>query len=171
VTIRTDEHGVRRGNAADAGAVCKTDKSPNGVSASTYRRMVSQLGAPAPLPGYNPETGEKEYDIDAVEEFNRNRQGPGSWHRDITHRTPMRHQVLADIAAGRFSVKVVDLQVKVFRDGEPFVGRANTRQFTDLQRAKMIAVSEVGGKVEPTEEGRALLEKWNAEVPAEAKAG
>lgn len=171
MSIRTDENGVRRGNAADAGAVCVTDKSPEGVGASTYRRMVSQLGAPGPLPGFNPDTGEKEYDLGKVEEFNRSRQGPGSWHRDITHRTPMRHQVLSEIASGRFTVKIENMQVRVLRDGEPFAGRANTRQFTDLQRAEMITVPPVGGKVEPTEAGRELLAKWDAETPAEAKAG
>jgi hypothetical protein len=173
VTIWTDENGVRRGNAADAGAACVTDKSPKGVSASTYRRMVSQLGAPKPLPGFNPQTGEKEYDMDAVEKFNADRKGPGAWHRDITHRTPMRHQVLSEIAAGRFTVEIQDMQVRVLRDGEPFTGtaqnRANTRQFTDLQRAKMIEVPPVGGKVVPTEEGKALLEKWNAEQAEDQK--
>lgn len=170
MAIRVDENGVRRGNAADAGALCKTEKKPNGVGASTYRRMVSQLNAPGPLPGYNPDTGEKEYDMAQVEEFNANRQGPGAWHRDITHRTPMRHQVLSEIAAGRLSVQIENMQVKLYRDGEPFTGRANTRQFSDLQRAGMITVPPVGGKVEPTQAGRELLDRWNREVPA-ANAG
>ena len=49
MTIRTDEHGVLRGNADDAGALCITEKSPHGVPGSSYRRMVSQQGAPGPL--------------------------------------------------------------------------------------------------------------------------
>lgn len=167
MTIRVDEHGVRRGNAADAGAVCKTTKSPNGVPAATYRRMVSQLGAPGPVKGRNPDTGEVEYDLGAVEQFNASRPGPGAWHHDIKHRTPMRHQVLSEVAAGRFSVVIEDMQVKVRRDGAPFTGRANTRQFTDLQRAGMIEVPATGGKVEPTDAGRELLATWDAEAPAE----
>lgn len=170
MTIWTDENGVRRGNAADAGALCVTTKSPKGVGRSTYTRMVSQLGAPAPLPGFNPTTGEKEYDLDAVEEFNRTRKGPGSWHHDISHRTPMRHQVLSEIAAGRFSVVIQDMHVQVQRDGQPFEGRANTRQFTDLRRGEMIAVPETGGKVTPTPAGAELLEQWNAEAAEEQRA-
>lgn len=171
MTIRVVD-GVRRGNAADAGAICTTSHSPSGVPASTYRRMITQLGAPGPLKGRNPDTGEVEYDLDAVAAFNASRGGPGAWHRDITHRTPMRHDVLAAVAAGRISVIIDDqMKVAIFRDGKPFEGRANTRVFTDLRRGEMIEVPQVGGEVKPTKAGAELLEKWAAEGEVPAKAG
>jgi hypothetical protein len=166
---RTDEHGVRRGNAADAGALCVTKESPKGVDAATYRRMCSQLGAPRPLTTFNPNTGEKEYDLDAVEEWNRNRPGPGAWHHDITRRTPMRHQVLAEIAAGRFTVAIEGLTVRIHRDGVLWEGRANTRVFTDLQRGDMVTVPPTGGQVTITEKAQPVLEQWNADEPAVAE--
>jgi hypothetical protein len=160
--------GVRRGNAADAGRECVTSHSPTGVPASTYTRMITQLGAPKPLPGRNPETGEVEYDLDEVAKFNANRPGPGSWHKDITHRTRMRYDLLAAVGARKLSVVIdPDLKVAVFRDGEPYDGRANTRVFTDLRRAKMIEVPQVGGDVRLTPEGEKLLAQWNAEAAAE----
>jgi hypothetical protein len=176
----TDEHGIRRGVAADAGALCITKDSPQGVDAATYRRMCSQLGAPRPIQAIdpatkqpyelrNPRTGEKEYDLNAVEEWNRTRPGPGAWHHDITRRTPMRHQVLAEIDAGRFTVTIEGLTVKIHRDGELWEGRANTRVFTDLQRGEMVAVPPVGGAVTITEKARPVLERWNADEPAVAE--
>lgn len=169
MTERIDADGVRRGNAADAGRLCVTKESPNGVDAATYRRMCSQLGAPRPLSTYNPGTGEKEYDLNAVEEWNANRPGPGAWHHDITRRTPMRHQVLAEIAAGRFTVTIESLTVKIHRDGALWEGRANTRVFTDLQRGEMISVPPVGGQVTITPKAEPVLQRWNTDEPGVAE--
>jgi hypothetical protein len=158
--------GVRRGDAADAGALCKTERSRDGVSADTYRRMISQLGAPGPLPGFNPEDGHREYDLGAVERWNAERPGQnkGSWHRDIRHRTPMRDEFLSAVAAGEVTVRLQPptLKAELFRGETPLDTRAHSKVYGEFARAEMVATPEVGGKLELTEAGRELLAEWKA---------
>jgi hypothetical protein len=63
--------------AAQAGALCVTDQSPNGVAARTYRYYVKRLGAPDTV-GRDIDTGAKLYDAEAVREWHANRPGPGA---------------------------------------------------------------------------------------------
>jgi hypothetical protein len=122
----------------------------------------------------NPLTGEKEYDLGAVADWHAHRDGPGAWHHDITHRTPMRHQLLAEVAAGKFTATIEGMQVRIYRNGALFTGearlRANTRVFSDMQRGGMLLVPETGGQVDITEKARPVLERWDAEERAEREA-
>jgi hypothetical protein len=62
--------------AAQAGALCVNDQSPNGVQARTYRYYVRRLGAPDTV-GRDTETGAKLYDAEAVLEWHASRPGRG----------------------------------------------------------------------------------------------
>lgn len=158
--------GVRRGNAADAGALCKTARRENGVGADTYRRMRSQLGAPGPLPGYNPDDGHREYDLDAVQAWNDARPGQnkGSWHRDIRHRTPLRYEFLAAVGAGEVTVRLQPrtLKAELFRGDTALDTRAHSKVYGEMARAEMVVTPEVGGQLELTDAGRELLAEWKA---------
>lgn len=94
-TVEIDGRTVRVGTFADAGRLCVTDRSPNGVSARTYQFYSSprsRLSDPAPgalqirdttdpkagLIPYRDAQGRLQVDLDAVQEWNRRRPGDGA---------------------------------------------------------------------------------------------
>lgn len=171
MAIRTNEHGVRLGSEADAGALAKTARAPQGVKPGSYQRLSAQAGAPGPYvapgtdyPSRNPETGTLEYDLDAVERWNANRKGPGSFWKEPERRTPMRAEVLTAIGAGRMSVTVQNMKAGLTLDGKPWSGRAETRVFNDFKRGGYIVTPEEVGPVRLSDTGAKLLEKWQAEA-------
>lgn len=170
MAVRVSE-GRRLGNAADAGALCRTARKPGGVEAGVYRRMVSQMGAPGPL-GYNPVNGDREYDLDAVARWNagRSKSPVGAWRRDISHRTPMRFETLRAAAAGRLSVVEDGKRRELHRDGQRWEGRVRLRMFGDLERGGLVEVADIEngvGRVQATEEGAVMLARWTREASGE----
>lgn len=67
---------AERWTATQAGAHCKTERSPDGVQARTYRYYVVRLGAPDAV-GRDTETGAKLYDPSAVMAWHAKRVGQG----------------------------------------------------------------------------------------------
>lgn len=169
-------NGVRLGTVRDAAAECVTARSPKGVSPDTYRYYRGRLGAPGPYvdPGTglqlrDGETREVMFDLDAVATWNSERVRPGSYLSDVEYRTPVRHDLLSSIGAGRVEVRVSvapTLRVDLFREGEPLVGRVIKRPFNDMHRAGLLALPEASGPVTLTEAGRALLARWDEEAAA-----
>lgn len=123
VVTLPDGRKVRAGTAADAGRLCVTDRSPNGISGAQYRWYSSQSGdgryrgtpAPGPIMVWDeslgkdvrvpdPETSGNLYDLDKVEEWNAAR--PGARRRthiqlSTLRSTPVRRRLLDAAATGR----------------------------------------------------------------------
>lgn len=55
-----------------------------GITTSTWRDYVADHRAPAPLPGYDPNTGRKTWDPDTVRTWHAHRPGQGA-RTDLTH--------------------------------------------------------------------------------------
>lgn len=67
---------AERWTATQAGAHCRTARSPNGITGHAYRYYVRRLGAPDTV-GRDTETGAKLYDPNAVMAWHAKRVGQG----------------------------------------------------------------------------------------------
>lgn len=114
-----ERDGLRLGTAADAGRLCVTDRSAEGVSGDLYRYYVREQGAPAPYQVKDPITrkltsardadGRELFDLDAVAAWNDARPGPGSRvnpGRPVKW-TALRWDLLAGARDGRLTQYIV----------------------------------------------------------------
>lgn len=173
--VRTHEDGRLLGPVAAAARLCDTERSPGGVSASTYRHMMVDLDppAPGPIPVRNPTTGKQEWDLIEVRTWHINRPEPSSWFTNTSHRTEARMKVLVAAGANQLETRIDGsaLTVELYLDGQRLEGRGNVRAFTDMHRGGAIVVPQSGGgTVALSESGQKLLAQWRAEERQEASA-
>jgi hypothetical protein len=182
---------VRVGTFADAGRLCVTDRSPNGVSGHRYREYQSGTAsfieaAPPPIMVSDPHdpTGPKvpyrdadgnlQVDLGAVAAWNRRRRGQGGWQPPTSvedlRRTPFLERLLVAARDGVLSVRP-----GVKRGWQVYVG---DEKLPPQRAGQMLsALVRVGAVEAPDPEvrerqflplaaaGRGVLTRWGANHP------
>lgn len=134
-----ERDGLRLGTAADAGPLCITDRSEEGVSGDLYRYYVREQGAPGPYQVKDPitrkpvsardEQGRELFDLDAVAAWNASRPGAGA--RVVPGRpvkwSELREVLLAGARDGRLTLNR-DGRTYLEADGEPVEQKARNLQ-------------------------------------------
>lgn len=174
-TITIDGRTVRAGTAEDAGRLCVSARSPQGLTPERYRHYYYNAGtAPGPIMVTNPAnpdgppvpardsaTGGKLFDLDAVERWNAARPGRGGWHwssvtADTLKHTEARGQLLLAARDGRLCVTDTG-HTEVDGQVQP---RRVAQSRTSLQRLGVLGEKDAQGRVPLTELGIKVLARW-----------
>lgn len=173
--VVVDGRKIRAGTAEDAGRICTSPRSPQGISGERYRQYTNRLrGAVPPGPIMHVDAsgevaalrdadGNRLYDLDAVEVWHRE-QRPGQGRRAATLRletlreTDNRRQVLTAAKAGRLRIVPELGHVTIGKTrAAPRVAQA----VTELQGLEALGRPDPEtGKVPITPAGRAVLARW-----------
>lgn len=179
--LEIDGHTYRAGTSEDAGRLCVTSRSPEGVDAATYRYYVTGLKpanrAPGPIQVRNPTgegtvpardgaTGGLLYDLDAVERWNASRPGRSGYHRagvdpkDVPF-APGRARLLQAAIEGRIRVLPGPKgRPRTMIDGEP-ADQRSAQAISELRGWGLLGEpTATRGRVSITKAGRAALKRW-----------
>lgn len=165
----------RIGTADDAGKLCVTARSPEGVPGRTYYwYWKNDQGAPGPVLDErgdqmrDPATGALLYDLDAAEEWNRSRPGSAVGQRpaqDLAslRRTELRHALLAEAEAGRLTLdRDGKVRVEELKLPGRFEPRRVAQQVGELRRlGAFTGGNERRPRLSLSREGRGALERFD----------
>lgn len=165
---------LRVGTAEDAGRLCVSPRSPNGVDGQTYRKYTRNLRtepAPGPVQYIDPATGlvatlvdpmtlAQLYPLDEVPPWNAARR-PGARTRATAENlrpTATRRLVLDAAAAGRLSADRTGRTVIGAEQQPPRVAQS----VTELCRLGILELDEKARRYRLTKTGRQVLTRFGA---------
>lgn len=166
----------RAGTSDDAGRLCVSKRSPDGIGGASYRWYVSVAKtAPGPIlvpdptdpaqevPARDGASGGLLFDLDAVEEWNRSRRGQGGYTRagftaETVRHTDLREQLLHVARDGK--LRIVPDTGRTEVDGV-LAERRQAQAVTEMRGWGLLSEPAARlGRVSITAAGRAALTRW-----------